>query len=121
MKFHLFLSVFLMLILSSCSQRAQKPKPFLSEKKMVELLTDIQLTEAALQRLQFSEYSLDRIKMHTNAAYSELFEKYGINKESFEANLYYRTYHSRDLERIFNKVNDNLQRLDSLNRLSEQH
>ena len=120
MKLHLLFPIFFVLILAGCSQRAAKPKPFLNEKRMVELLTEIHLTEAALQQFQSDNYAtLDSILVYTNVAYTELFEKYGLNKESFEANLYYRVYNSRDLERIYAEVHSNLHRLDSLNRLTE--
>jgi hypothetical protein len=111
-----------MLIFSSCTQHsAPKPKPFLSQKQMVELLTDMQLTEIALQQMQIRYHYLDSIQLYTNAVYAELFGKYGLNKESFEANLYYRTYHSRNLEKIYTKVHQNLHRLDSLKRQPELH
>ena len=116
MKIHSIIALFIVLILGSCTEGAPKPKPFLSEKQMVELLTGIQLTEMALQQLQNEKsHQLDSMYLYANAVYSELFEKYGLSKEVFEANLYYRTYYSRDLEKIYTKVQKNLHLLDSLN------
>jgi len=77
---------------------------------MVELLTEIHLIEAALQQRQNQGESFDSTRLHTTAAYTELFERFGLDQESFEANMFYRTYRSRDLERIYTKVRDNLQR-----------
>ena len=120
MRFQSIFTLFIVLVLSGCSQHAPKPKPFLNEKKMVELLTEMQLTEALLQQLQSVNYhNLDSMALYTNIAYSELFEKYGLNYESFEANLYYRTYYSRDLEKIYTKVYQNLYHLDTLNRRAD--
>ena len=111
MKRFSILALSIGLILSSCTERASKPKPFLSEKKMVELLTELHLAEAKLQQMQNYTYGLDSSRLYTIAVYNELFEKFGLNQESFEANLYYRTYYSRDLENIYIKVDENLQRM----------
>ena len=116
MKFHIVFALFFVTIFSSCSERAPKPKPFLSEKKMVKLLTEVHLLEASLQQLQQNRhYKIDSVHLYTNAAYAELFKKYKLNQESFEANLYYRTYNSRDLEKIFTQVNDILKEIDDEN------
>ena len=116
MKFRTFLVSLAVLMLSSCSSGPSKPKPFLSERKMVKLLTELHLTEALLQQQQTQSYeSFEVTRMYTHVAYTELFEKYGLTGETFEANLYYRTYHSRDLERIYTKVRDNLKQLDQAN------
>jgi hypothetical protein len=119
MKFLSIFALFVVLMISSCTERAPKPKPLLSEKKMVELLTEIHLTEAALQQMQSQRYNLDSSRLYTNVAYSELFEKYGLTRESFEANVYYRTYHSRDIEKIFVRVQDILQQMDEQNRVEK--
>jgi|GEM_PF-3341679 len=120
MRFRPIFALFIVLILSSCSERAQKPKPFLSEKQMVKLITEMHLTEVALKQLQDkNRHNLDSMRLYTNVAYSELFEKYGVDKETFEANLYYRVYYSRDMEKIYTKVHKNLHLLDSLNRQAE--
>jgi hypothetical protein len=120
MKFHcIIITFFLVLILNSCTERPAKPKPFLSKKKMVELLTEFHQTEAALLEMQNQRYRFSSLNSFTTAAYSEIFEKYGLNKESFEANLYYRTYHSRDLEKIYVKVHENLIHIQEKNKADE--
>ena len=117
MKHYRIFALFIVLILSSCTEGAPKPKPLLSKKQMAELLTEVQLTEMALQQLQNERnYKIDSMQLYTHAAYSELFGKYGLTQETFEANLYYRTYYSRDLEKIYAQVQQNLHRLDSLSR-----
>jgi len=117
MKLHRIIALLIVLILGSCTEGAPKPKPFLSKKQLTELLTEMQLTEMALQQLQSERsYKIDSMHLYTNAAYSELFGKYGLSQETFEANLYYRTYYSRDLEKIYNQVQQNLYLLDSLSK-----
>ncbi|MDR0437489.1 MAG: DUF4296 domain-containing protein [Bacteroidales bacterium] len=120
MRFRPILALFIVLILTGCSERAQKPKPFLNEKQMVKLITEMHLTEVALRQMQDkNKHNLDSMRLYTNAAYFELFEKYGVDKESFEANLYYHTYYSRNLEKIYTQVYKNIHHLDSLNRQTE--
>ena len=112
MKYCSLIIFFVVVFLSSCTQRPSKPKPFLSERQMVQLFVEIHLLEAALQQSQNDWHNFDFILENTNAAYSDLFERFGLTQESFEANLYYRTYFSRDLERIFNRVSDVLQKMN---------
>ena len=114
MKSRLFFPIFFVLIVSSCSQGIPKPKPFLKQARMVELLTEMQLTEAMIQRLQSETRCTVSTRAHADVAYAHLFEKYGLTRESFEENLLYYTYHSRDLQKIYEQVQDNLVRLDSL-------
>jgi hypothetical protein len=104
-------------MLSSCLQHsAPKPKPFLNERKMVKLLTEMQLVEANLQQQRAPHGNMDSLRLYTNVAYFELFGKDGLTKESFEANLYYHVYNSRNLERIYTKIHENWHLWDSLRR-----
>ena len=121
MKYHSILALFFVLILSACTERVPKPKPFLSEKKMVELLTEMHLLEVALQQVQHSNphLSLDSLQSYTITAYNELFEKHGLNQESFEANLYYHTYYSRNLENIYVKIHDATQQIGEQNQQTQ--
>ncbi len=112
MKFHSLIGFLMVFIFSSCSSRVQKPDPLLSQSQMVDLLTEMQLTEAVLQQYQANH--IDSIRFYTNTTYDALFKKYGLNQESFEANMYYRTYHSKDLEKIYSEVFQNLHLMDSI-------
>ncbi|MCL2416318.1 MAG: DUF4296 domain-containing protein [Bacteroidales bacterium] len=86
---------------------------------MVELLTEVHLIEATLQQKQNQGECFDSMRLFTSAAYAELFNRFGVTRESFEANLLYRTYRSRDLERIYTRVRDNLQRKAEESRQNE--
>jgi len=119
MKFYSIATLLFVLILSSCTERAPRPRPLLSERKMVELLTEIQLLEATLQQIQPRNHHFDSMRYYTTAVYNELFAKFGLTQESFEANLFYRTHRSRDIEQIYTKVADNLQLLVEQNQENE--
>lgn len=111
MKFHSIFAVLIVSILIGCSP-IPRPTPFLNERRMVELLTEMQLIEATLQQKQNQGANFDSMRLYTTAAYADLFERFGLTQESFEANLFYRTYRSRDLERIYTKVRDNLEQMN---------
>lgn len=119
MKFHFVFTLIFVLILSNCTERPSKPKPFLSEKQMVRLLTELHLTEAALQDMPNRRRCFDTAQLYTVAAYNELFGKFGLDQESYEANLNYRLHYSRGFERIYTKVHNNLQRIDEQNKANE--
>jgi len=119
MKFFSILTLFIVLALSSCTFRAPKPKPLLSERQMVELLTEMHLIEASLQQTQIRDDNFGQTRLYTTALYNALFERFGLTQESFEANLFYRTHRSRDIEQIYTKVADNLQLLVEQNQENE--
>ena len=116
LAFFICLTLFMM---SACSG-PQKPKPFLKEKKMVDFLVEMHLTEGSLQHLQGQSYSFDDMHRYTNAFYDQLFEKYGLTQQTFEANLQYYVHHSRSLERIYAKVDARLKALDSVSRAEQE-
>jgi len=108
MKLRIIFTVLIASLLIACSP-IPRPTPFLSERQMVELLTEMHVIEAQLQQLQNQGESFDVIRTYTTAAYTELFERFGLTEESFEANLFFRTHQSRDIERIQTRVHENLQ------------
>ncbi|MDR2908028.1 MAG: DUF4296 domain-containing protein [Bacteroidales bacterium] len=114
MKIHFILVLFAGLTLTNCSSKPAKPQPFLKEKQMVELLTDMHMAEAMLQQKQSRVSNMDSTRLYANSMYSKLFEEYGLNKTSFEANMAYYTYYSRELEKIYTEVDNRLRTLDSL-------
>jgi len=110
MKLRIILTILVTSILIACSP-IPRPSPFLSERRMVELLTEMHVIEAKLQQMQNEGTSFDVMRSTTTSAYAELFERFGLTEESFEANLFFRTYQSRDIERIQTRVHENLQRM----------
>jgi len=112
MKLRIIFTLLIASFLIACSP-IPRPTPFLNERRMVELLTEMHVIEAKLQQMQNQGASFDVIQTYTISAYAELFERFGLTRESFEANLFFRTYQSRDIERIQTRVHENLQRMNS--------
>jgi len=110
MKLRIIFTLLIASFLIACSP-IPRPTPFLNERQMVELLTEMHVIEAKLQQMQNQGTGFDAMRTYTSSAYAELFERFGLTEESFEANVFFRTYQSRDIERIQERVHENLQRM----------
>jgi lipoprotein NlpI len=86
------------LVLSACANKKQeqieKPQLLISEEKMAEILSEIQLVEAYLNQVPFSKRGNNDSDY---VYYPVLFEKYKISKEDFLDNL---TYYAKQQEKI---------------------
>ena len=93
-----------LLCLASC-RNADKPSPFLKEKEMVDLLTDIRLTEAGLYNNRETNSSLYNEVMteHAFDVYLPIFQKYGITYNQYMALMNYYMAHPEKLKGIYKK------------------
>lgn len=93
-----------LLCLASC-RNTDKPSPFLKEKEMVDLLTDIRLTEAGLYNNRETNVSLYNEVMteHAVDAYLPIFQKYGITYDQYMALMNYYMAHPEKLKGIYKK------------------
>ena len=80
----------------------KKPKVFLSEQQMIDVLADFYLIEAELNQRKSVGENVDTLQ---KAYYRQLFEHYEITDSIFEANMTYYTYQLPVLERIMDSVN----------------
>lgn len=108
----IILSSFFLMV--SCNK--SKPKGTLSEKKMVDLMTDIHLVDGYLNTLP-----VDSTRKVIDGLYEKVFEKYNIDSMIFKANIVYylgNPIESKDLyAEITKKLNayeDGYRRADSL-------
>jgi len=118
MKLRIIFTILIASLLIACSP-IPRPTPFLNERQMVEVLTEMHIIEAQLQQMQNHGTDFDAMRAYTTSAYIQLFERFGLTQESFEANLFFRTYQSRDIERIQERVHENLQRINDERRQEE--
>lgn len=100
----------LFLLLAACKGPSGKDRPelFLSLDKMVEVTTDIQLVEAALnyRRNIGQEYHGKREEY-----FALLFEKHGLSRHDYEENVVYYNRRPADMELIYDRVLQNLEAL----------
>lgn len=98
----IFLITIILIFLSACSNR---PKGVMSKSEMRTFLTDLHLLEGTLT----TRYELnDREKAYY---YQVLFEKHHVTKAEFDSSIVYYTKNPKVFERIYSKVNKNLDNL----------
>lgn len=86
-------------------------KEKLSEKQMIEILSEMHILEENVQKVYLNRMNREKLALHY---YNQLFEKYGTNKALFEKNLlYYQNDYDR-FEIIYTKVIDNLSQRQKL-------
>lgn len=88
----------------SCST-ATDQQVVIPESQMVELLVDIHILEARVDKLRVSNDSSFTIY---NTLESEIFEKYGVSKEEYEHSFQYYLAHSKLMDHIYGIVVDSL-------------
>ncbi len=94
----------LLFLLTGCTvkqQKGKKPKPFLDEKEMVDVLVDFRITESAIREM--AAYGQDTKKMSAYY-YRKMFEKHHITLEEFKANLNYYSQDPKQIHDIYSQV-----------------
>lgn len=94
----------LCLLVSSCARR---PKGVLSNRKMVQVLTDVHRTEGILQLAGYT-YGHDKDVM---IYYQTVLERNGVTQAEFDSSLVWYTDHPAYFTRVYPKVLRNLQEM----------
>ena len=100
-----------MVVLVSCSSEKKKQAPtvLLSETEMVDVLTDVQIMEAAIGYKKNINQPTEYLK---TIGYDTLFSHYGITDSIFKANMvYYYDVEPLTLIRIYDSVEARLARM----------
>lgn len=99
----------LLLFFSACQKaektKAAKPAVFLTESQMVELITDVQILEAAINNRRNIGQSTNEIK---TLWFNQLFEKHQVTDVVFQENLNYYNEKPAVMERILEEVLANI-------------
>lgn len=93
------------LCLASSCRHTDRPEPFLKEKEMVNLLTEIRLTEAGLYNNRETSSATYNEVMTERAVdvYLPVFQKYGIDYNQYMALMNYYMAHPDKLKGIYEK------------------
>lgn len=104
---HFFIIFTCLLLLASCADKSKafKPEHLLTEQEMTDVMTDVQILEADINRRKADGKRTDGM---AESYYSQLFEHYGITDSIFNQNLRYYTEHPEVLERIMDSVTQRL-------------
>ena len=99
--------VFLVFFIS-CEIQDKKPENILSEEVMAEVMVDIQLLEATYNSRLLN---LTDRKERMDRYYAEIFEHHGVSEETFDESFTYYQDYPEELELIYEKVFENLEKL----------
>lgn len=106
MKIRLLVSIIsISLLFVACKEKKQetlkKPKNLLTEAKMAEIISEVQLIEAYLNQIPFNKRG-DNDSDYVY--YPLLFEKYKITKEDFSENLVYYSQNEEVITSIYDQA-----------------
>jgi hypothetical protein len=87
----------------------QKPDSLIPRRKMIMILTDVHLTEAALSYIKTKGETPKRL---TSDYYNAVFSKYKISQKNFESNFDYYKRNQEELLMIYEEVIKNLEILN---------
>jgi hypothetical protein len=95
------LSFFTLTYACSSKSTGSKPEVLLSEERMIEITTDIQLVEAALnyRRNIGQDYTGTKVDY-----YAELFKRHGIDQQIYQANVEFYNRNPEQMEKIYDAV-----------------
>lgn len=102
-KLILLLAVVLFYV--ACKQKT--PKGVIEKSEMMNVLLDMQLTDAALNQV----YNNDTVKMQAHSRYNYIFEKYKIDSATFTNSLKYYSSNAKELDSMYTQISDSLVRL----------
>lgn len=95
----------------SCNDKQDKvsaPNLLLSESQMVEIMTDVQILENAINYRRGKNISTNNLK---TKGYEALFEHYGITDSVFFENIDYYNDNPVMMKRVMDSVNAKLQKM----------
>ena len=100
------LTLSMAMALASCNNfRVKAPKDLLSEDRMVEIITDVEIIEGKLLFNNERNGSAEALK---DSYYRQLFEHHNITKEQFINSINYYTQKPDMLENIMARVVDSI-------------
>ena len=106
MKFILILLLFCCFFSCSSERKKQAPTVLLTEPQMVDVMTDVQIMEAAIGYKKNVNQQTEYMK---TVGYDTLFAHYGITDSIFKENLtYYYDIEPQTLIRILDSVENRL-------------
>ena len=112
MKKWAFILCFAVLAASCNSILSSKPSGMLNEDKMIDVLVDIHLTEAALR---VANDSLARLNDTTKLRilFAQVYEKHNVDPDDFNTSLDYYLKHIDELDKIYVEVINRLTELEA--------
>lgn len=95
---------FFLLSFYSCKQKTQIPPNILDEDKMVELITELEITQSYFKIKSAAEDSLFSTNNYQEQIFDTIFSNHNISYEEFNASLKYYSSEPKKIEEIYSKV-----------------
>jgi hypothetical protein len=105
---------------SSCEKPVvEKPKDLVSKDKMIDMLTDIHISESMYQTRRYT--SQDMRKITEADLYYSVLKKYDVADSTFERSLIYYSSLPKEYERIYSRVLNKLNEMEQeINKQKQQ-
>ena len=105
---------------SSCEKPVvEKPKDLVSKDKMIDMLTDIHISESMYQTRRYT--SQDMRKITEADLYYSILKKYDVADSTFERSLIYYSSLPKEYERIYSRVLNKLNEMEQeINKQKQQ-
>ncbi|WP_319591994.1 DUF4296 domain-containing protein [uncultured Draconibacterium sp.] len=106
-----FLILFtLALAITACENEIiPKPEHLIKEKKMIDMLVDVHLADAAFNHFRYDSIMLNN---RTENFYYSVLDKYEVPDSVFERSLIYYESFPKDFEKMYRKVMSRLSELE---------
>lgn len=99
----LFLSALLLAATVSCKEKGiPKPKHLISEKKMADILYDLHLSQALVERFKYNDP--DSLKLDAKDIYQSVLNKYHMEDSVLTKSILYYSAYPKVYEGIYAKV-----------------
>lgn len=98
------LALSVLLLLMSCTDKETKvtaPNVLLSESQMIEIMTDVQILENAINYRRGKNISTNNLK---TKGFDAIFSHHGINDSIFLENMDYYNYNPEMMKRVMDSV-----------------
>ncbi len=98
-----FLTGLMLIFAFSCKEKGYpKPKHLISEKKMVDILYDLHLSQAVYERFRYNDP--DSLKLEAKDMYQAVLDKYHIKDSVLTKSILYYSFYPKVYEGIYAKV-----------------
>lgn len=107
MKVRIFF-LFAFILLTACNSKPKPPKDVLPREKMIEVLVDFQLVEAAV--FQQQNYQKD-VKFYTNYYYDSVLKKHKISRKQFTTSINWYKNNMQEMDDMYGEILSRLSKM----------
>ena len=112
---HKILIILIGIFLSSCYNEIDQAsqgdfEPKISKEELVNILTDLQLVQAAMKYKENSGQDISKLNLEYH---QKIFDKYGVGKEELQKTIDFYKLNIQEYNKIYEKVIENLSKMES--------